>query len=299
MVRYLSAIGMSRWVEFDRLEKLIFELVRDPECDHYAYVRAGSGAMHFEHVKSMGPFQLTVLGEDAGEKKIVGFLPSVSEPWGETLIDAEAAALYNGCFMLGANEEASGEPIVINLTAARNLFDREGKMRPLDKVNCSVYGLSTEGKILLGQQPDKEEAKLMQEELDWRKDILDRIRRGDAAAEREMKEYARDVEAEMKERLTEEDVFTVLNGYCTPKGLLNAYSILGEILSVEKLLNPFSEEWVYRLRVSCPGTEMGVYINPKDLVGEPQKGRRLLAEVLLMGRLDPQFQKDPNEKKFF
>jgi hypothetical protein len=72
-----------------------------------------------------------------------------------------------------------------------------------------------------------------------------------------------------------------------PCGLeCDQYSILGEILKVEKRENSLTKEKIYVLTVECNNLEFDVCINEEDLIGEPEIGRRLKASIWLQGRLN-------------
>ena len=135
---------------------------------------------------------------------------------------------------------------------------------------------------------DEDEKQALEEEENWRREIMERALEGDEEAIDEAEAFVENTEQEIHERLKYEDIYTILDGFFVQRGHTNAYSMLGEIRYVDKMMNPQTEEWVYRLQVKILGAVLGVYINPKDLVGQPEKGRRFQGEVFLQGIACPE-----------
>lgn len=95
------------------------------------------------------------------------------------------------------------------------------------------------------------------------------------------------MEEEVCSRLKNEDVFTILEGMLIPgdKFTLGYYRILGTIQKIHKILNPYSEEWVYEFELDVMGTPYNVYINPLDLEGMPAVGLRFYGTLYLVGEI--------------
>ena len=63
------------------------------------------------------------------------------------------------------------------------------------------------------------------------------------------------------------------------------YAILGEILDCRLEQNNLTGENVWVLDICCNEMNFGVCINQKDLVGEPQVGRRFKGIVWMQGSI--------------
>jgi len=61
------------------------------------------------------------------------------------------------------------------------------------------------------------------------------------------------------------------------------YSVLGEIMDVTLLQNRFTEENVYSMEIMCNDILFSVCINQKDLLGEPEVGRRFKGNIWMQG----------------
>ena len=91
----------------------------------------------------------------------------------------------------------------------------------------------------------------------------------------------------ISKRIETEDVLSIVSTYFMPCGLeCDQYSILGEILHFEKRENSLTKEQIYVLTVECNSLEFDVCINAEDLMGEPEIGRRLKANIWLQGRIN-------------
>ena len=298
MIRFLSAIGMSQYCEPQKLEELIRTQLADPDCELRTYLRKDSGCLQFELMKNMGPFGLNIIGLKVNKETVTGFFPMVRELRGDRYRECEIKEERPGCFYMNGLEEVSGEGVKMLLTSGFGLFDH-GELRARQEWRYSRYGLSVAGKILLGVERDEEELEAMDEEEMWRRDLLNRALQGDEDAIEEAEDFAESTEEEIRDRLRFEDIYTILDGFFMQRGSLNQYSMLGEIQYVDKMMNPKTEEWVYRLQVKILGTSLGVYINPKDLVGQPAKGRRFQGEILLQGMACPELLLLDKNRGFF
>ena len=287
MLRFLSAISMSQYSDPKKLDEFIRQQLRDPACSLYTYLRRDSGGLQFELWKNMGPFALNLTGVRGVRETVTGFFPLVREYRSIPYRDCEIREERPGCFFLSGVEEESGEGSKLMLTSAAGLYEK-GELVTKERYRSSCYGLSVEGKILLGVERDEEEIQALKDEDDWRREMLARALQGDEEALEETEDFIEGTEEEIRERLRSEDVYTILDGFFLQHGGSNAYTMLGEILYVDKMMNPETEEWVYRLQVKILGATLGVYINPRDLVGVPAVGRRFRGEVLLQGMICPE-----------
>ena len=148
-------------------------------------------------------------------------------------------------------------------------FYKEKNLQEQEALFISIYGLSIEGKILLGSFRSDEDQKAIAEEEKWRKDMLERADTGDEDAIRAIEQEERFMDEEIADRLRREDVYTIFDGFMYPAGREeNYYTLLGDIQKIDKLFNPYSEEWVYYLELNVLGQELRVLINPTDLFRE-------------------------------
>ena len=63
------------------------------------------------------------------------------------------------------------------------------------------------------------------------------------------------------------------------------YSILGEILEVHTVNNIVTDEELVQMTIESNNMQFDVCINRKDLLGDPQVGRRFKGTIWLQGQL--------------
>ena len=135
-------------------------------------------------------------------------------------------------------------------------------------------GLSISGKILLpvikGMTEEENSDAVLQ-----RTKLIQAARDGDEEAIENLTLEDMDTYSMISRRIANEDVFSIVSTYFMPYGVeCDHYSILGEILECRKVENSLTEEQIYVLTVESHDLIFEVCINQKDLLGEPQVGRR-------------------------
>lgn len=89
---------------------------------------------------------------------------------------------------------------------------------------------------------------------------------------------------QVTERLENESIYEVIDTLFMPYGIeCDKFEVMGNILEMEYLANQDTGEKVYRLDLDANGVLLSVFINEKDLFGEPKVGRRFKGNVWLQG----------------
>ena len=84
-----------------------------------------------------------------------------------------------------------------------------------------------------------------------------------------------------------EDIYSLVDTYFMPYGIeFDHYSVLGEIIAVEKRQNKVSKENLNIITIKCNDMVFDVCINEKDLVGEPRVNRRFKGIVWMQGHIN-------------
>ena len=150
----------------------------------------------------------------------------------------------------------------------------------------TVSGLASEGKILFPLQKDKEAVKVERELSKNRTNLIAAARNGDEEAMESLTMEDMDTYTMISRRIVREDIFTIVDSYFMPYGIeSDQYAILGEILDCRLEQNNLTGENVWVLDIYCNEMNFGVCINQKDLVGEPQVGRRFKGIVWMQGSI--------------
>lgn len=155
-----------------------------------------------------------------------------------------------------------------------------------DTVSLTLSGLASEGKILLPVMQDEQDFLEKEENIRRHSKLLKEARAGDESAIESLTMQDMDTYSMISRRIETEDVLSIVSTYFMPCGLeCDQYSILGEILHYERRENSLTKEQLYVMKVECNGLEFDVCINAEDLLGEPEVGRRLKANIWLQGRM--------------
>ena len=150
-----------------------------------------------------------------------------------------------------------------------------------------LSALSVFGKILLPVQKTETQKERIKVAAANRTSLLEAARRGDTDAMDSLAMEDMDLYASISGRVREEDVYSIVDSCFMPVGVeCDQYSLLGEILEVEKVTNRWTNEEIYVLMVECSDLMLQIGINKKDLLGEPVVGRRFKGPVWVQGQVN-------------
>ena len=148
-----------------------------------------------------------------------------------------------------------------------------------------LSGLCEKGSVLL---PLDESIRPVEdlETVTQRANLMKAAKSGDHEAIETLSIQDIDQYNEIGERISKEDIFTILSSYIMPKGIeSDKYTILGDITECKKFMNEITHQMVYRMLIRVNSMMMTICINEKDLLGEPIVGRRFYGDLWLQGRI--------------
>ena len=149
-----------------------------------------------------------------------------------------------------------------------------------------LAALSTEGKILFPINKAEKKVPHAPKEGTDRNHLIAAARDGDEDAIENLTLEDIDTYSLLSKRITHEDVLSIVDTYFMPYGIeSDQYSVLGEIMDVTLLQNRFTEENVYSMEIMCNDILFSVCINQKDLLGEPEVGRRFKGNIWMQGSI--------------
>lgn len=155
-----------------------------------------------------------------------------------------------------------------------------------ESLPVSLSGLAYEGKILLPVQKNKEQVRIEQEATQNRNHLIAEARKGDEEAMESLTIDDIDTYSMISKRIETEDIFTIVDSYFMPYGIeCDQYNIMGEITDCMDFQNTLTGEEIYHLTVECNDLQFDICINKKDLLGEPEKGRRFKGIIWLQGEI--------------
>ena len=96
-----------------------------------------------------------------------------------------------------------------------------------------------------------------------------------------------DIYTMLARRIAKEDVLSIVDTSFMPYGMeCDQYQIIGNILFYTKVFNSYTRETLYQMTVECNGMNFDICINKKDLLGDPEAGRRFKGTVWLQGKIN-------------
>ncbi len=168
-------------------------------------------------------------------------------------------------------------------------YQKECQLGGSSKLNTSVTfsGLAISGKILLPVQKSQRQIEGVSDASDNRRNLLNAARNGDQSAIETLTLDDIDIYSQVSRRLMYEDVFTIVDTYFMPYGVeCDVYSIMGEILEVNEIENVITKEKLYQLRLDVNELQFDVCIPKKEVLGEPEIGRRFKGTIWLQGDIN-------------
>ncbi|MCI8599252.1 MAG: DUF3881 family protein [Lachnospiraceae bacterium] len=171
----------------------------------------------------------------------------------------------------------------------QNVADFLNERRLNQLSSCTVTlkfsGLSTNGKILLPVIKSMSEEENAETVLQRTK-LIQAAREGDEEAIENLTLEDMDIYSMISRRISQEDIFSIVSTYFMPYGVeCDHYNVLGEILECELVENSLTKEKIYVLTIESHDLVFEVCINQKDLLGEPQVGRRFKGVMWLQGEI--------------
>ena len=286
MHQYLRAIGFSDKMTRKELDKMLKKMVL--ENDRNDVVEQSDESAFVEISKKFGSnIGITLCGEVDQD----GFHRDYYFPYleGETVSTKEGVMIEqpgNGNTYSGACEDPRvGVTLIFYLQNAAEYMKESGKEKN-DNHPLILSGLAGEGKILLPVLKDKEAVKVEQESAKNRSSMIAAARNGDEEAMENLTMEEMDTYSMISTRIVNEDILSIVDSYFMPYGIqCDQYSILGEILEVHTGSNIVTDEELVQMTIESNNMQFDVCINRKDLLGDPQVGRRFKGTVWLQGKL--------------
>ncbi len=147
-----------------------------------------------------------------------------------------------------------------------------------------LSGLSVEGKILLSVEQRNEKRQADNSSRIDRSQLIARAKEGDESAIESLTMEDMDTYNVLSRRILHEDILTIVNSYFMPYGIeSDQYSILGDILDYTLEINKVTNERIYCMKLLCNDIIFDVCISEKNLLGEPEIGRRFKGNIWMQG----------------
>ena len=153
--------------------------------------------------------------------------------------------------------------------------------------SVTLSGLCNGGTILLPVLKDKEQEERQREEVHNRMMLVSAAKSGDQDAIESLTMDDIDTYSRVSQRLVSEDVFSIVDTYIMPYGIeCDHYSILGEILELQRIMNEHTKEEIYVMKLDVNELTFDICVPVRNIVGDPDVGRRFKGNMWLQGRIN-------------
>lgn len=290
MHQFLRAVGFSELNNKKELRELLYSVIEG--SDTINNIDTDRNSVIVEYTKQFaGPCGLYVRAEIDEEKNLVVdyYYPYLNAKTCSTCEDLSVERHAANESFAGICEDVRvGASIIFFLQNGVEYMKQYAK-RQFEKSGNMVYlaGLSTNGTILLPIKKNAKELQKVKQVSNERKAKLVAAREGNEEAIEKLTLEDIDTYSAISKRIQKEDIYTLVDSYFMPYGIeCDQYSVLAEIEECNMYHNYITDEEIYVLTLNMNEMKFDVCINKKDLLGEPEIGRRFKGSILLQGRVE-------------
>lgn len=286
MHKYLSAIGFSGMKKKD-LEILIHDTIEQP--DKVTVTRDSEGNSFAEYLQVVSPqVGFAVRGTYNEEDE---FEPEYYVPYFRGLVKTTEEMVeiekhiekesYAGL----CDDPRIGLTLIFSINDTADLLaENKGKLKDVKVKGAYLSALSTNATVLLPIKQENAVHNYINEEK--RTKLMEEAAKGDEEAMENLGLQDMNLYSILTKRVQKEDLLTIVSSYFMPYGIeSDLYGILGEILDVREVENIITEEHLYIMKVLCNGVTFELCTNKKETQGIPAVGRRIRANIWLLGSL--------------
>lgn len=288
---YISALGFSSYNTKEKAEKLVTDIIEAPNTRYISNYKTDE--IKVEYYKEYGnEFGLIVRGalSSTEELTVYSLIPyaigsHITDTHEIDVVKGDKKDIYNAY----CEESKSGTPVSFFLQNVIDYLEIE------DQEDVYIEGVrlvafSVEGTVILPIDKDETDVLLEEEEDVFREELLEKARNGDEEAMQILEEEALESSEILQERLKDEDLLSILEGFFVPMGEHDdIYSLLGTIIDVTQTMNKMTNEKIFILSIKCMNLILDVYINDKDIVGVPSVGMRFKGTSWVHGLIEFEF----------
>ena len=290
MHKFMRAIGFSEKLNRYQVRELLDKSVA--KADHVSMTEE-DGYVFGQVLKEVSPnLGISICGEynDRDELEIDYYFPYFKgtgvTSYSEVSIGRHAAHESYGGICDDIRVGIAAVFYLQNITDYKNGLRLCKYTSALD-TSVTLSGLSVSGTILFPVSKSQRQVLATKKADQTRNGLIAKAREGDEEAIESLTMEDMDTYSMISRRIQHEDVLTIVDSYFIPNGIeCDMYSVMGTILEVDTQENCFTHDKVFLLRVECKEIIMDICINEKDLLGEPQEGRRFKGIIWLQGRLN-------------
>lgn len=164
---------------------------------------------------------------------------------------------------------------------------KNARKLPVRGTSLVLSALADKGSILMPIQKNEEDMRKIRKASLNRNQLIAAARKGDEDAIESLTLEDMDTYTTISKRIMKEDIFSLVDTYFMPYGVeCDQYSILGEIVDCHLIKNQMTKEEIYEMSINCNDLIFELYINKKDLLGQPEIGRRFKGFIWMQGMIN-------------
>ncbi len=287
MHKFLRAVGFSTIKNRHELTNLITSSIQNAQ--KRAYVTNNENVILAEFARDYADgIGVAVCGEFDDQDKFIYeyyypyLIPNAISTEEDLNVERHAATYsYAGV----CNEPRLGVTLIFYLQNMVSYvkYENENKF-PIKGTTLSLSALSIKGQILMPIAKTQEEKEVAKKKLNYRNKLINNARRGDETAIESLTLDDMDLYTTLSKKIRKQDIYSLVDTYFMPYGVeCDQYSVLGEIIDTRMVMNHFTNENVYIMRIECNELQFDICINEVDLLGEPAIGRRFKGNIWMQG----------------
>jgi len=293
---FLRSVGFTRTKFFEKIDQIKKEVIEAP--DKRVIFGCGEEGTYVEYYKMYGEgIGVLVRGiMDDDENVTVESCEAFATMEEDIAVNKFIVEFVNNQPVIVFEDIGTGNELVFSLQNKIDYFrDEQGfidfgrsvlftQERGIEKRKVNFCAMSVYGAIILPVYKDIQEDVEFSEDEAYYKSLVLRFKEGDDEAEEMLKIYAEETSYVISERLKDEDLLSVVEGYFLPmEDNETDYSVLGEIVALDRTFNEATGEEVIKLTLDITGSCIQLLINSRDLTGYPMLGMRFMGTCHLRG----------------
>ena len=280
MHKFLRAAGFSMYTKKKDIEKLLDLLERQPSMTRCVQVDEESNVceMRTEVAPGLGISIITELFGDGNIKREFYFPYQESHIIGSTEECSVQRHTEKETYSGMVDENKVGITLIFYIQNFLEFRERMLDKEHHSKISSVCFsGMSIGGKILLPIKKSQKQIQKAKVAAKNRNSLIEAAKNGDEDAMESLTIEDIDLYSQISRRAMKEDLYSIIDSCFMPCGVeCDQYSVIGEIEEVEKIRN---------MKIESHDLEFVVCINSKDLLGEPQPGRRFKGQIWMQGTL--------------
>lgn len=284
---YMSAVGFRNIKKKKQWDALIDQIL--DEADKQYVANHDKDHVFIEYFKEYGEKMGVVLRGLLDNDKDIDF--ETCDPYFESkyimdVSEVEVEQAEDDYFYYAISEEEhTGVEIVFQIQNIIEYLEIQNDSQVFIE-GIKIVGLASKGTVILPVEKTEHEVEYENEQKEWRKELLKRVKEGDEEARKILEMEAEEAAEIMEERLQNEDFLSVIEGYFIPIDYLDAtYSMLGIIKELNTIINEQTKEEVYWMLIETMGMEIEIAVNSNELIGTPLVGMRFMGICWMQGSI--------------